>query len=236
MSDEIKEIKAPSVDLGTVEAIEKLHAEAFEEGGFGVRQPFSENVAQGAVDGLIELMQVDERPPHGVDLNTGTCFGDCPGYGLHLKEGKSHSYCGGHSSREEHDFKEGICTACKFTDTDVWQQEERAELAAAGKIDPKDVHVEAEIRPPDPAVEADRRRVYRCRKGHEQHGGNRTRVTSIHTNQVIAESGDTCMACFCLWMGQKFPTYPKEGTETEKTRAKSKKQRENEAQDQEIKS
>lgn len=50
--------------------------------------------------------------------------------------------------------------------------------------------------------------VYRCSKGHEQHGANETLAKSRLTEQLIARSGPVCVCCWVLWIGKMFPTKP----------------------------
>lgn len=70
--------------------------------------------------------------------------------------------------------------------------------------------VKAEVREvEDPEARADEKKaieVYRCPKGHEQHGPCEIVAKSKLTDQLIARSGPTCVVCQTLWFGKMFPT------------------------------
>lgn len=70
--------------------------------------------------------------------------------------------------------------------------------------------VKAEVREvEDPEARADEKKaieVYRCSKGHEQHGPCEIVAKSKLTDQLIARSGPTCVVCQTVWFGKMFPT------------------------------
>jgi hypothetical protein len=48
--------------------------------------------------------------------------------------------------------------------------------------------------------------IFRCPRGHTQLGPNETRVINRWNQQVDLTTGPICLACYCKWMGQTFPT------------------------------